>query len=141
MTKTTPETFNALTDRELPMAANLGFRAEAIGEGTARVRAPFNEAFTRPGGTISGPVMMALTDFGMYAAVMGAIGEVSLAVTTNLNINFLRLPAPVDVVADCNVIKLGKRLAVIEVTLYSDGDDAPIAHATGTYSIPPDAAR
>ena len=139
MSKISTEAFNALTDRELPIASNYGFRAEEIGEGTARVRAPFNAHFTRPGGTISGPVMMALTDFGMYAALLGAIGEVPLAVTTNLNINFLRLPVPVDVVADCNVIKLGRRLAVIEVTLRSDGDDAPIAHATGTYSIPPDA--
>ena len=141
MSKISTEAFNALTDRELPIASNYGFRAEEIGEGTARVRAPFNADFTRPGGTISGPVMMALTDVGMYAALLGAIGEVPLAVTTNLNINFLRLPAPVDVVADCNVIKLGRRLAVIEVTLRSDGDDAPIAHATGTYSIPPDAKR
>jgi len=141
MSKITPEAFNALTARELPIAANYGFRAETIGEGSARVRAPFNAHFTRPGGTISGPVMMALTDFGMYAALMGAIGPVELAVTTNLNINFLRLPAPVDVVADCNIIKLGRRLAVIEVTLRSEGDDAPIAHATGTYSIPPEAAR
>ena len=139
MSKITPEAFNALTDRELPIAANYGFRAETIGARTARVRAPFNADYTRPGGTISGPVMMALTDFGMYAVLMGAIGPVELAVTTNLNINFLRLPATVDVVADCNIIKLGRRLAVIEVTLYSEGDDAPIAHATGTYSIPPDA--
>ena len=139
MSKITPEAFNTLTERELPIVANYGFRAEEIGEGTARVRAPFNAHFTRPGGTISGPVMMALTDFGMYAALMGAIGPVELAVTTNLNINFLRLPAPVDVVADCNIIKLGRRLAVIEVTLRSEGEDAPIAHATGTYSIPPDA--
>jgi uncharacterized protein (TIGR00369 family) len=139
MPKITPEAFNAMTDRELPIAANYGFRAETIGDGTARVRAPFNAHFTRPGGTISGPVMMALTDFGMYAALMGAIGPVELAVTTNLNINFLRLPAPVDVVADCNIIKLGRRLAVIEVTLFSEGNDDPIAHATGTYSIPPDA--
>ena len=72
---------------------------------------------------------------------MGAIGAVALAVTTNLNINFLRRPAPGDVVADCRVIKLGKRLAVLEVTLYSGGDDAPIAHATGTYSIPPKTMR
>ena len=139
MSKITPEAFNTLTERELPIAANYGFRAEEIGEGTARARAPFNAHFTRPGGTISGPVMMALTDFGMYAALMGAVGPVELAVTTNLNINFLRLPAPVDVVADCNIIKLGRRLAVIEVTLRSEGEDAPIAHATGTYSIPPDA--
>jgi uncharacterized protein (TIGR00369 family) len=105
------------------------------------VRAPYSEDYMRPGGTISGPVMMALADFVMYAALMGAIGAVALAVTTNLNINFLRRPTPGDVVADCRVIKLGKRLAVLEVTLYSDGDDAPIAHATGTYSIPPETAR
>lgn len=141
MAKLSTAAFNALTTRELPIAASYGFRAEEIGDGTARVRAPFNADFTRPGGTISGPVMMALTDFGMYAALLGAIGEVALAVTTNLNINFLRLPAPVDVIADCRVIKLGKRLAVLEVTLYSEGEDAPIAHATGTYSIPPEAPR
>ena len=142
MSKISPEAFNALTDEELPIAAQYGFHAETIGDGTARVRAPYSEDYMRPGGTISGPVMMALTDFGMYAALMGAIGAVALAVTTNLNINFLRRPAPGDVVADCRVIKLGKRLAVLEVTLYSDdGDDAPIAHATGTYSIPPETAR
>ncbi|HCP01387.1 MAG: thioesterase [Alphaproteobacteria bacterium] len=141
MSKITPEAFNDLTDRELPIAANCGFRAEEIGDGAARVRAPFSAYLTRPGGTISGPVMMALTDFGMYAALMGAIGPVELAVTTNLNINFLRLPAPVDVIAHCSVIKLGRRLAVIEVTLYSEGDSAPIAHATGTYSIPPETGR
>ncbi len=141
MSKMTPEAFGELTRRELPMAAELGFHAEEIGEGTARVRMPFNPAFVRPGGTISGPAMMALTDYGMYAAVLGAIGEVPLAVTTNLNINFMRRPDPEDVVADCRVLKLGSRLAVIEVTLYSEGDDAPVAHATGTYSIPPADAR
>jgi len=82
--------------------------------------------------------MMALTDYGMYAALLGAIGDVALAVTTNLNINFLRKPEPTDMIADCRVIKLGKRLAVLEVTIYSEGLDEPVAHATGTYSIPPD---
>lgn len=112
-----------------------------MGDGTAWVRAPYSDDCMRPGGTIIGPVMMALTDFGMHAALMGAIGEVALAVTTNLNINFLRRPAQIDVVADCKVIKLGKRLAVLDVTLYSDDDGAPIAHATGTYSVPPENAR
>jgi acyl-coenzyme A thioesterase PaaI-like protein len=68
---------------------------------------------------------------------MGAIGQVELAVTTNLNINFLRRPEPADAIADCRILKLGKRLAVLDVTLLSDGEDEPIAHATGTYSIPP----
>jgi uncharacterized protein (TIGR00369 family) len=141
MARITCEAFNELTRRELPIAAELGFHAAEIGDGTARVRMPFRNTFTRPGGTISGPAMMALTDYGMYAALLGAIGEVALAVTTNLNINFMRRPAPVDVVADCRVMKLGSRLAVIEVTLYSEGEDEPIAHATGTYSIPPKSAR
>jgi acyl-coenzyme A thioesterase PaaI-like protein len=68
---------------------------------------------------------------------MGAIGEATLAVTMNLNINFLRKPDAVDMIGDCRVLKLGRRLVVLEVTLYSQGQDDPVAHATGTYSIPP----
>jgi uncharacterized protein (TIGR00369 family) len=136
MTSITVKAFNELTRVELPLAAQNGCHAEEIGNGTARVRLPFNPSLTRPGGTISGPAMMALTDYSMYAALMGAIGEVTLAVTTNLNINFLRKPEAVDMVANCRVLKLGHRLAVLEVNLYSEGQEAPVAHATGTYSIP-----
>lgn len=132
------ENFTALTEAALPMAHRLGFRAETIGHGTATVRMPFDADFVRPGGTISGPALMALTDYGMYAALMGAIGRVEMAVTTNLNINFLRKPAATDVLAVCRVIKLGRTLAVLDVMLYSDGDDRPVAHATGTYAIPPE---
>ncbi|MDE0780578.1 MAG: PaaI family thioesterase [Alphaproteobacteria bacterium] len=137
MTSITVKAFNDLTRAELPLAAQNGCHAEGIGNGTARVRLPFNPSLTRPGGTISGPAMMALTDYSMYAALMGAIGEVTLAVTTNLNINFLRKPEAVDMIADCHMLKLGRRLAVLEVSLYSEGQDEPVAHATGTYSIPP----
>ena len=137
MASITPKLFNSLAQVQLPLAHQLGFHAETIGDGVATVRMPFREISLRPGGTISGPAMMALCDFVMYAALMGAIGPVELAVTTNLNINFLRLPGQADVIADCNVLKLGKRLAVLEVTLFSEGDDEPIAHATGAYSIPP----
>jgi len=138
MSAISPEAFNRFAQIELPMAYQLGFRAETIGDGTARVRMPFDAATLRPGGTIAGPAMMGLADFAMYAALMGAIGKVELAVTTNLNVNFLRRPEPADVIADCRMLKLGKRLAVLDVILYSEGDDEPIAHATGTYSIPPD---
>ncbi|MEK9661189.1 MAG: PaaI family thioesterase [Alphaproteobacteria bacterium] len=130
--------FAQLTADALPMAHRLGFRAETIGHGTACVRMVFDPQFVRPGGTISGPALMALTDYGMYAALMGAIGRVEMALTTNLNINFLRKPAAADIVADCRVIKLGRTLAVLDVMLYSDGDERPVAHATGTYAIPPD---
>jgi acyl-coenzyme A thioesterase PaaI-like protein len=78
----------------------------------------------------------------MYVAVLSAIGRVELAVTTNLNCNFLRRPKPGAVVAECRLIKLGKRLAYGEVSLFSEGDEAqgPVAHVTATYSIPPDAS-
>ena len=137
MTQITPEAFNRLTEALLPMAFQQGFRAENIGNGAATVRLPYNDGLLRSGGTIMGPAMMWLADFAMYAALMGAIGRVELAMTTNLNINFLRRPKQSDVIGDCRMLKLGKRLAVLEVTLFSEGEEEPIAHVTGTYSIPP----
>ena len=105
--------------------------------GGCRVRRAFNPKFLRPGGTISGPTMMGLTDFAMYVAILASVGPVPLAVTTNLNINFLRKPAQRDLVAEARLIKLGKRLAVGEVEIYCEGEDEMVAHATSTYSIPP----
>jgi uncharacterized protein (TIGR00369 family) len=105
--------------------------------GGCRVRRRFNERSLRPGGTISGPTMMALTDFAMYVAILASVGPVPLAVTTNLNINFLRKPAQRDLIAEAKLIKLGKRLAVGDVAIYSDGEEEMVAHATSTYSIPP----
>ena len=96
---------------------------------------PYSERSLRPGGTIAGPFMMLLADVCMYAVVLSLLGEIKLAVTTSLNINFLRKPADTELVARGSIIKLGKRLAVIEVSIFSD--DEIVAHATGTYSIPP----
>ncbi len=138
MPKISTEEFNALMAREMPWAVAVGMTADAIGRGTATVRLPFDDSMLRPGGTVSGPTMMALADATMYAVVLGAIGIVKLAVTTSFNINFLHRPGPGDLMAEGRLLKLGKRLAVIEVTLHSDGHDAPVAHATGTYSIPPE---
>ena len=109
--------------------------------GGCRIRRKFNAISLRPGGTISGPTMMALTDFAMYVAVLASIGPVPLAVTTNLNINFLRKPTQRDLIAEARLIKLGKRLAVGDVAIYSDGEENMVAHATSTYSIPPPEAR
>ena len=114
-----------------------GLTIEAVWFRGARVRQAFRPNQTRPGGTISGPTMMALADTGMYVAILASIGPVALAVTTNLNINFLKKPAPRDLIAECRLIKLGKRLAVGEVSLFSDGDEDLVAHCTSTYSIPP----
>ena len=92
----------------------------------------------RPGGTVSGPVLMTVADVALYVAVLATIGIVPLAVTTGLTINFLRKPSPArDIVGKCRLIKVGRTLAVGEVALYSQGEEAMVAHAGGTYSIPP----
>jgi uncharacterized protein (TIGR00369 family) len=123
---------------EFPQAfhAASGLFIEDIWRGGAQVRQAYREDFIRPGGTISGPTMMALADFAMYVAVLAAIGRVPLAVTTNLNINFLRKGGAADLLAEARLIKLGKRLAVGEVEIWSAGSTELIAHATSTYSIP-----
>jgi uncharacterized protein (TIGR00369 family) len=113
-----------------------GLILEHVEYANIRVRRHFHEDFLRPGGTISGPTMMELADFAMYVAVFSAIGPQSLAVTTNLNINFLRKPAQTDLVAEARLLKVGKRLVVGEVIITSHGSDEPVAHVTATYSIP-----
>jgi uncharacterized protein (TIGR00369 family) len=123
---------------EFPQVFNAesGVSIEDAWHGGARVRQAWREAHIRPGGTISGPTMMALADFAMYVAVLAAIGPVGLAVTTSLNINFLRKPGRADLLAEAKLMKLGKRLAVGEVTLTSAGSEDILAHVTATYSIP-----
>ena len=113
-----------------------GLSIEKVWHGGGRVRQAYQPQFIRPGGTISGPTMMALADFAMYVGVLASIGPVPLAVTTNLNINFLRKPEARDLIAECRLLKLGKRLAVGEVSIHSEGLDEPVAHVTATYSIP-----
>ena len=91
----------------------------------------------RPGGTVSGPVLMSVADAALYVAILGEIGIVPLAVTTSLTINFLRKPSGErDILGRCKLIKLGRRLAVGEVWLHSEGDDEPVAHVVGTYALP-----
>lgn len=110
---------------------------EEVGERRARVKQPVNERHLRPGGTVSGPVLMAMADTATYAALLGTIGIVPLAVTSNLNISFLRRPrADRAVVADAELLKVGRRLAVADVRIYSEGEDQPVAQATVTYAIP-----
>lgn len=109
---------------------------EAVGPMTARMRCDYHERHLRPGGTISGPTMMALADLALYVAILAQIGPVGLAVTTSLSYNFLRKPGQTALIAEATLLKLGKRLAVGEVRLFSQGDDEMVCHATGTYSIP-----
>jgi uncharacterized protein (TIGR00369 family) len=137
------EQVTELLEREFAQGMSRGspIIIEDAWHGGCRVRRKFSQQSLRPGGTISGPTMMGLTDFAMYVAVLASVGPVPLAVTTNLNINFLRKPAAKDLIAECRLIKLGKRLAVGDVQIYSEGEDEMVAHATSTYSIPPPERR
>ena len=135
--------FRRIMTERLPFASLMGFAVDAIEPGGARLRAVYDERFLRPGGTIAGPIMMGLADAAMYALVLSRIGPVELAVTSGLSINFLRRPAPGDLLAEARLLKLGKRLAVGEVTLWGEFGSPlePVAHVTSTYSIPPPERR
>lgn len=112
---------------------------EAVGAKSATVRHAIGFEELRPGGTVSGPVLMAVADVALYVAILGEIGLVPLAVTTSLTINFLSKPsAQADIIGECQLIKAGRSLIVGEVTLYSEGDENPVAHVVGTYSVPPE---
>lgn len=114
---------------------------EAVDHKMARVRQPVDASHLRPGGTVSGPTQMLVADIAIYIAILHELGSVALAVTTNISLNFLNKPAAnTDIVGECKLLKLGKRLVVGEVYIYSVGSDEPVAHAVGTYSIPPGAA-
>ncbi len=144
----TLDDYRLISDERMPFARSMGLEIDAILPDAVRMRAVYDVSFLRPGGTIAGPIMMGLADAALYALVLSRIGAVELAVTTQLSINFLRKPLPGDLVAEARMLKLGKRLAVGEVSMWSAAElddagrppaDGPVAHATGTYSIPPPA--
>lgn len=134
--------FEAIAAEKLPFVDMLGMQIDSIDADGVTMRARYNPDQLRPGGTIAGPVMMGLADCAVYVLVLSHIGPVELAVTTNLSINFLRKPEPGDLLARAGMLKLGSRLAVAEVSMYSElNQNDVVAHATATYSIPPPAKR
>jgi uncharacterized protein (TIGR00369 family) len=133
----TPDDLHKFLVEHFPQAAHLDLRIEHLDDTTIRVRLPTHERHLRPGGTISGPTLMWLVDCGFYLLLLGRLGPVALAVTTNLNINFMRKPEPADLLGEGRLMKLGRSLAVGDFTIWSEGKAEPVAHATVTYSIPP----
>lgn len=130
---------NTFLARDFPQVftPDSAFGIVSVGYRESVMRCRFDQRHLRPGGTISGPTMMTLADVGLYIAILASIGPVAMAVTTNLNINFLSKPAPRDLIARTKLLRLGRRLAVGEVSIYSDGDEEDmVAHVTGTYAIP-----
>ncbi|MNL41486.1 Thioesterase superfamily protein [compost metagenome] len=135
----TPEAINDFLETDFPQIHTDGrvFSVTAVRPGGLTMTFDPNERHLRPGGTVSGPSMFALADVAAYAAILAHIGPVMLAVTTNLNINFLRLPQPRLMTCDCRLLKLGKRLAVVDALLHQGDPASPVAQASATYSIPP----
>lgn len=131
----TAEAVEAVIRKGLP-SASTGFRVEEVREGYARIRVPFNPWMLRPGNLVSGPALFTAADAAMYALVLAHIGPVVMAVTANMNLNFLSAARAGDVVAECKLLRLGSKLAVMEVALYTAGDEAMVAHVTGTYALP-----
>jgi uncharacterized protein (TIGR00369 family) len=132
------ERIEALIDTRFPQIHSGGrsLILEEAGQQGVRVRLVHHQRHTRPGGTISGAAMFMLADFAVYVAIIAALGEIGLkAVTTNLNINFLAKPEPRDLIAEVRLIRLGRRLAVGEVEIFSDGLPDMVAHATATYAL------
>lgn len=128
-----------MLDKEFPQihAGGRVYSIDRVSPGKAVLRLSANELHLRPGGTVSGPSMMALADLAAYVVILAHIGPVALAVTTNLNINFLRKPEAGDLLATCRLLKLGKRLAVVDCEIAGEGQEELVAHATATYSVPP----
>ena len=127
-------TVEAVIRRGLPAAD--GFTVEEVRPGYARVRVGFDERLLRPGNIISGPALFAAADTAMYALVMAHIGPVVMAVTTNMNLNFVTAAPAGDVIAEARLLRLGMRSAVMEVSLFSGPERTFAAHATGTYALP-----
>lgn len=138
--KMTAQEIEAHFDQEFPQG-NVGkgkpYTIDSVEMGMARVRLRADISTLRPGGTVAGSTLMTLADLTVYVAILASIGWVPLAVTTSLTINFLRKPPPGDIIAECRLIKLGKRLAVGDVAIRSEGEEEMVAHSVATYSVPP----
>ena len=133
-----PQELDDFLAREMPQVSDL-VTTRSVDGMTTIVDMQITERHLRPGGTVSGPSLFMLADVAFYLNVLSLIGPVALAVTTNANINFMRKPDPKGLFAVSTIMKLGKRLAVGDVKMYSIDDQAqenPVAHATMTYAIP-----
>jgi uncharacterized protein (TIGR00369 family) len=104
--------------------------------GHIQARMDPTELALRPGGLISGPTQMGLADMAAYGLVLAHIGPVAMAVTSALNYQFLRPCRPGPLFADAHMLRLGKRLAVMDVRIWTDDPAKPVGQANVTYAIP-----
>jgi uncharacterized protein (TIGR00369 family) len=140
MLRMNAEELERLIAEQFPQADGFS-QIVALSDERLELRLPFRDQYLRPGGTVSGPTLMTLADTGAYYLILAHLGPVVLAVTTSLNINFMRKPRAEDVLAMVRLLKLGRQLAVAEVNMRSASSPELIAQATVTYSIPPERGK
>ncbi len=128
---------NALLQTAFPDARPDAFPTVLeVAPGRVKVMAAYREGLLRPGGVISGPTLMSLSDTAAYALVLAHIGDQLMAVTSSLTMNFLRGAKPGDLYAEAEMLRLGRRIAVCDVRLWTEGPDRLAAQALVTYAIP-----
>jgi uncharacterized protein (TIGR00369 family) len=134
-----------MTAQQVEDLIHAGFKAaerkflvvEELQPGRARTRLPFRPSMLRPGNVLSGPALFTAADTAMYVLVLGHVGPELMAVTSDFNLHFLNKGTPGDILAEARLLKLGRRLAVMDVALFSSADPArQVAHVTGSYALP-----
>ena len=133
-----------MTAQQVEDLIHLGFSSKrkmlAIEEarpGYVRARLPYRDSMLRPGNVLSGPALFAAADLVMYALVLSHVGPELMAVTSNINLNFLSKARPGDIIGEGRMLKLGRRQAVMEALLYSSAEpETLVAHVTGSYALP-----
>jgi len=132
------ETLNDLIREHFPQVVDFAVvDSMDQGELVMRLLMPNDTRHLRPGGTISGPTIFTLADLAFWLLTMSLVGSETGCVTTQLNLSFMRRPKPGRLVARARMLKLGRRLAVGDVTIEGRDDEGPVAHAQVTYAIPP----
>lgn len=127
---------SALLETAFPGFRENGPQVVGVAPGRVRLRRPYVEGLLRPGGVISGPTLMSLADTAAYALVLAHVGDQLMAVTSQLNMSFLRGAKPGDIFAEAEMLRLGRRLAICDVRLWTEGPDRLAAQANVTYALP-----
>lgn len=135
MTVMTVEQIEHFLDEVFPQRMG---KIESVGKMRATMRLTVGYEHLRPGPRVSGPTMMGFADVALYVAILAQIGPEPMAVTSDFNCHFLRAASGEhDIIAHAKLIKLGRRIGVGEVQIFSVADDTrPVAHITASYALP-----
>jgi acyl-coenzyme A thioesterase PaaI-like protein len=72
-----------------------------------------------------------------YIAVLSVLGPVAQAVTTNCSIDFMRRPDSGLLMCRAKILKLGRRLVIIDGRIFSEGsEELSAARFSMTYARP-----